>query len=84
MKMHRIITTVIILISSLISFAQESIVFEKSYRTVTTDTVIMAHTGAQTSDGGYLLGGYVAYGMYMSQMMFFKIDSVGTYQWKKF
>lgn len=63
--------------------AQESIVFEKTYRTVTDDTVIIALTGAQTSDGGYLLGGYAAYGMYLSQMMFFKIDSIGNYQWKK-
>lgn len=66
-----------------ILFSQQPIVFEKTYRTETIDTVIIALTGAQTSDGGYLLGGYAAYGMYLSQMMFFKIDSVGNYQWKK-
>ncbi|MDD3686490.1 MAG: hypothetical protein PHE56_06960, partial [Bacteroidales bacterium] len=71
------------ILSSNLIHSQQSIVFEKTYRTETSDTVIMALTGAQTSDGGYLLGGYAAYGMYLAQMMFFKIDSVGNYKWKK-
>ena len=83
MKNPRIFLLLVSLAFCNIMFSQQSIVFEKTYRTETTDTVIMALTGAQTSDGGYLLGGYAAYGMYLSQMMFFKIDSVGNYEWKK-
>lgn len=81
-KQILILTIMSVLINTYV-VAQESIVFEKTYRTVTDDTVIIALTGAQTSDGGYLLSGYAAYGMYLSQMMFFKIDSIGNYQWKK-
>jgi len=83
MKFIKTFVTIFILLITIVGHSQQSIVFEKTYRTETTDTVIMALTGAQTSDGGYLLGGYAAYGMYLSQMMFFKIDSVGNYQWKK-
>jgi len=83
MKNPRIFLLLVSLAFCNILFSQQSIVFEKTYRTETSDTVIMALTGAQTSDGGYLLGGYAAYGMYLAQMMFFKIDSVGNYQWKK-
>jgi hypothetical protein len=76
----------LLLISILICnnlFAQQSIVFERTYRAETIDTAIMVRTGVQTSDGGYLLGGYASYGMFLSQMLFFKIDSLGNYQWKK-
>jgi len=83
MKLIKTVVTIFILLIAIVGHSQQSIVFEKTYRTETDDTVIMALTGAQTSDGGYLLGGYAAYGMYLSQMMFFKIDSVGNYQWKK-
>ena len=83
MKFIKTFGTIIILLTVIVGHSQQSIVFEKTYRTETIDTIIMALTGAQTSDGGYLLGGYAAYGMYLSQMMFFKIDSVGNYQWKK-
>ncbi|MDD4150380.1 MAG: T9SS type A sorting domain-containing protein [Bacteroidales bacterium] len=83
MKKQILILAIISVLFNIEVIAQESIVFEKTYRTETIDTVIMALTGAQTSDGGYLLGGYAAYGMYLSQMMFFKIDSVGNYEWKK-
>jgi hypothetical protein len=83
MKIIKIVATICILLTAILGHSQQSIVFEKTYRTETIDTVIMALTGAQTSDGGYLLGGYAAYGMYLAQMMFFKIDSVGNYEWKK-
>ncbi|MDD3741614.1 MAG: T9SS type A sorting domain-containing protein [Bacteroidales bacterium] len=83
MKFIKTVFTIFILLIAIVGHSQQSIVFEKTYRTETSDTVIMALTGAQTSDGGYLLGGYAAYGMYLAQMMFFKIDSVGNYQWKK-
>jgi hypothetical protein len=83
LKLFLIITAIVCCLSLNQKTQAQSIVFEKTYRTETSDTVIMALTGAQTSDGGYLLGGYAAYGMYQAQMMFFKIDSVGNYQWKK-
>jgi len=83
MQNLKVLLIAVAILSSNLIHSQQSIVFEKTYRTETTDTVIMALTGAQTSDGGYLLGGYAAYGMYLSQMMFFKIDSVGNYQWKR-
>jgi hypothetical protein len=83
MKLIKTVVTIFILLTAIVGHSQQSIVFEKTYRTETIDTVIMANSGVQTSDGGYLLGGYAAYGMYLAQMMFFKIDSVGNYQWKK-
>jgi hypothetical protein len=83
MQNLKVLLIAVAILSSNLIHSQQSIVFEKTYRTETDDTVIMALTGAQTSDGGYLLGGYAAYGMYLAQMMFFKIDSVGNYQWKK-
>jgi len=82
--MKKIILIIVILTLAFTTLAQESIVFEKTYRTVTPDTVIMARTGVQTSDGGYLLCGYITYGIDMQQMMLFKIDSIGNYKWKKF
>lgn len=65
-------------------FCQQSIVFERTYTTLTVDTIIGARCGVQCHDGGYMLGGYAAYGMYASEMMLMKLDSLGNVQWKKF
>jgi len=73
-----------ILVTGIYFNARSQIVFERTYTTVTVDTIIGARCGVQCHDGGYMLGGYAAYGMYASEMMLMKLDSLGNVQWKKF
>ena len=82
--MKKQILIIILLCSTSFVFAQNSIVFERTYHTITSDTVISARSGVQCHDGGYMLGGYAAYGMYASEMMLMKLDSLGNMEWKRF